>query len=353
MRIRVGFLGAGPRGRAHAQAYAGLVDRVELVAVADLDAERRDAFAEEFAIPRRYESYPEMLQTERLEVLHIAAPVTVRTEPIRAAAEAGVPLIVSEKPIAVHRREYDTLLQIVERAGAQLVINHQLRYQTNWQKVYEAVSTDRLGEVRRILVSCRGNLLSQGTHLLDLVVMMVGDPGPGRAIATVYGEGDFATTHPSPDNSVGVLLFESGLVVDCFLGPDAPPILGEESFWLTFGMRVLGEEGRAEASLEGGYRLWGRGDSRWEQERIDYGKQDREAQAAFTADLLRVLEEPGFRHPCDARVGRISYEWLEALALSGGLSTPVRFPLPEGVSGLAMLAERARARRALGALTEP
>ena len=67
---RVGLLGVGPRGLSQARAYM-LHPRIDLVAMADIDADRLAAAANEFGLERTYQDYHEMLDKEALDIVNI------------------------------------------------------------------------------------------------------------------------------------------------------------------------------------------------------------------------------------------------------------------------------------------
>jgi len=340
MTYRIGFLGCGGRGRTHATAYRN-IDNVEFAAASDVDSGRLESFREQFGVKRGYGPFQDMLANEELDILHIATQPTLRREPTIMAAERGVKVILSEKPIALSLPELDEMLEACKKSETTLVINHQLRYQTNWIKLREAVESGVIGDISIIRVSCWHNLMGQGTHILDLVISMLNDTSPTRVAGLVYGDGDFATTHASPNNAIGVLQF--GKECRCYfeIGPDAPAVPNETNFSLNFQMQICGNLGRAETSLDKGYRIWGKGDSDWVGEYIPYGTQDAASQVAMTADLLRCIEDKDFIHPCDARTGRISFEIIEAICHSSLRRTPVDVPLDTSESALLILKQKA------------
>ena len=59
-RYTVGIVGCGRVAALHAEAYT-LVPGTQLVAAADIDADKLDLFCERWSIPQRYGSYEEML----------------------------------------------------------------------------------------------------------------------------------------------------------------------------------------------------------------------------------------------------------------------------------------------------
>src|SRR5204863_887119 len=69
-RLRVGFIGAG--GHAFRNVYPAFrYAPVDLVAVADLQADRAAAFARQFGAERSYADYREMLAKETLDAVFI------------------------------------------------------------------------------------------------------------------------------------------------------------------------------------------------------------------------------------------------------------------------------------------
>ena len=70
-KVRIGIVGAGNIAtNAHMPAYK-VCDQVEIAAVADLNLERAQAFAEKFGIPHAYDSVEEMLANEDIDAVDI------------------------------------------------------------------------------------------------------------------------------------------------------------------------------------------------------------------------------------------------------------------------------------------
>jgi predicted dehydrogenase len=338
MAVRVGFIGCGPRGTAMAQAYQA-IEGVELVAACDIDEGRLAAFCERFHITHRYTDYTKMLAQEVLDIVHLATQPTLRVEPIIAAAEAKVKVILSEKPIALSLPELDEMLTACQRNGSRLVINHQLRYQSVWRRLHSALTHRELGEVTFLHAHCRMNALEQGTHLVDLVLWLLGEQMPAWVMGDSWGESDFAKTHSAPDNLVGVLVFADGLRCLVEMGPSAPALSDDDRMSMHFGIRVMGTEGWAQAWLAR-WQLVKRAEQQT-QLRLPYDEDNFAAQFAFQRDLVRAATEPDFVHPCDAQSGRASLEIIEALCLSALEGKRIPLPLPSGISGLATMRKRA------------
>jgi predicted dehydrogenase len=96
---------SGGRARGHAEAYAH-IDRGQLVAVSSRNAEKVAEFGDEFGVPARYTDYREMMARERPDLVHVNTPPDVRLEVFEAAAEAGVPALLVEKPLAIAGEDF-------------------------------------------------------------------------------------------------------------------------------------------------------------------------------------------------------------------------------------------------------
>jgi predicted dehydrogenase len=330
-----------------AQAYQE-IEGVELVAACDIDENRLALFCERFPIARRYTDYTKMLAEEPLDIVHLATQPTLRVEPIIAAAEAKVKVILSEKPVALSLPELDEMLLACQRNGSRLVINHQLRYQSIWRRLHSAVTHGELGDITFLHAHCRMNALEQGTHLIDLVLWLRGEQLPAEVVGEAWGEEDFAKTHSAPSHLVGVLMFADGVRCLAEMGPNAPALPDDDRMHMHFGIRVVGTEGWAQAWL-GRWQLV-KGAERQTLVRLPYGEDNFAAQVAFQRDLVRAVMEPAFTHPCDAQRGRASLEVIEALCLSALEGRRFPLPLPAGVSGLAAMRKQAQTSPPSGSL---
>ncbi len=341
MSYKIGFIGCGGRGRVHARAYKE-IENVILMAAADIDKDRLPGFQDEFNIQKGYNTFKEMLENEELDIVHLATQPTLRVEPIVMAAEHGAKVILSEKPLALNLPDYDTVLAACEKLGTTLVINHQLRYQTNWIKLREAVEAGALGTIRIIRISDFLDLISDGTHILDLVIFMLPNIPPTRVTGLVWDLSGFSKTHAGPNTSIGVVDF--GEECRCYfeIGKNAPSVPNVPPSPMAFQMQIWGDEGRAETSLSQGYRIWGKGEREWIGEVIPYGTQDTISQAEMTKDLLLIIEDKNFVHPCDAKIGRISFEIIEGVCHSSLRGEPVELPLKESESALVILKQKAK-----------
>ncbi len=118
--LRVGIIGAGILGSAHAGVVHASSD-ARLVAVADTRSSAgRDAARGTGAAC--YTDYTRMVCSENLDAVIVATPDPLHRDPVVAAARAGIPNILTEKPMATTRSDALRMRDAVLKAGAQLYI---------------------------------------------------------------------------------------------------------------------------------------------------------------------------------------------------------------------------------------
>jgi predicted dehydrogenase len=140
-RVRVGLIGMGLIGRAHA-ATLQKVEECDLVAVADVDERHAETVAGLGVT--YYRAYEEMLSKERLQGVVIATPNHLHAAMGIACAERGLHLLV-EKPITPNLAEADRLIDAAKRNKVQILVGHQRRFNARVEKAREVVRGGELG----------------------------------------------------------------------------------------------------------------------------------------------------------------------------------------------------------------
>jgi predicted dehydrogenase len=244
-KIGVGFIGAGGIAQGqHMPSYARLSDRVELVAVADVNELNARTAAERFHIPHVYTDYREMLQRDDLQVVVVATPNFLHKDTTIAALEAGKH-VHCEKPLACNAHEAREMVQTARRVGKLLHVSLQWRFSGVAQFLHKyIVQEGNLGEVyyaRAHALRRRGipgwgvfidkekqgggPLIDIGVHILDITLWLMGYPKPVAAFGATYakfgnrpdvvglmGQWDY-TRFTVEDFAVGLIRFENGATV--------------------------------------------------------------------------------------------------------------------------------------------
>ncbi|MCW8132072.1 MAG: Gfo/Idh/MocA family oxidoreductase, partial [Planctomycetota bacterium] len=273
--LRVGIVGAGPRGLEHAHSVHSVAG-LEVAGFADFNPDLREQAARTFKAPA-YESLAALCAKDAPEVLILATPLRGRKDLVLEALRArGLKGLVVEKPFASRLDEARAMVEAAERAGVRMFLSHQLRYAPEFVPLQQAFEAGHLGAPRRFRGVCFGNLLNQGPHLFDVLAWLT---GPRRLLRVraeacdhpAYLEkhstsayGYFKDrTHPAPMWMTQELEFEGGLSAEIHAG-----LMYErsEAFiddWLQMRVQVTGETGEAEAQVGSYFRMRKLGEEAW------------------------------------------------------------------------------------------
>jgi predicted dehydrogenase len=152
---RIAIVGFGRIAeRAHLPAWLALPG-TEIVAVADICAERRAHAAATLPAARVYSSTAELLREEAIDCLDICTPPHDHTPSILAACAGGVPRIVCEKPLTARRDEFARIVEAQLAGGSQLyTINSWL--QSDLHRLVDGIlAAGAIGQVRSVTLRTR------------------------------------------------------------------------------------------------------------------------------------------------------------------------------------------------------
>lgn len=202
-RLRVGVIGLGI-GRMHLEGWKKH-PQVDVVAIADPDAAKRQAVGDQFGIVQRYDSAEAMLAAEKLDVVSICTPNKFHKALTLAALEAGCH-VLCEKPMAMNATEGRQMLEAAQRAGKRLMINFSYRFSAASRALKAQVDSGMFGEFyfgrtvwhrRRGMpgfggwfgqkaLAGGGPLIDLGVHRLDLALWLMGYPKPTWVLGSTH-----------------------------------------------------------------------------------------------------------------------------------------------------------------------
>jgi predicted dehydrogenase len=192
-KLRVGVIGTGTIARVgHLPHYQAHPD-VELVALADVDADRAQVVADEFGASRVYTDVTEMFKQERLDAVSICTPNHTHAPLTLLAFENGVDVLV-EKPLCTDVAQAEQVVRAAEGLGRICMVGMTHRFRNEARAIKRFIEAGDLGQIyyakTRILrrrgtpagwftdksKSGGGPLMDIGVHALDLAWWLVGTP---------------------------------------------------------------------------------------------------------------------------------------------------------------------------------
>jgi myo-inositol 2-dehydrogenase/D-chiro-inositol 1-dehydrogenase len=141
--VRVGLIGAGRIGTAHAEALAHRVPGARLVAIAD----PRPGAAAAVAAPlgaRAHTDPAELFSDQQVEAIVIAASSTAHTRLILAAIGAGK-AVFCEKPMAQTLEDADRAIAAANSAGLPLQVGFNRRFARAFREAHDVIAAGGIG----------------------------------------------------------------------------------------------------------------------------------------------------------------------------------------------------------------
>ncbi|MBM3459450.1 MAG: Gfo/Idh/MocA family oxidoreductase, partial [Armatimonadetes bacterium] len=231
-RLRGVVVGCRGMGRWHAKALH-LAQEYDLAAICDLNEPLAQEVAAEYPGTAAYGSLERMLAEVQPDVVAIATPNSSHAELTSRCAAAGVRGICCEKPMAVNLGEARRMTAACRDHGVPLIVHHQRRMLGSLVRMRELLLEGAVGEVQVLRGSCQGDLLTDGTHVVDSLLHLAGDADPMWVFGNLYrtptteGEergmgfkasGGYRYGHPVESGAFGLWEFGDGVRAEVFCG---------------------------------------------------------------------------------------------------------------------------------------
>lgn len=158
--------------------------RLEVVAGADIDPAKRDAFQSRWGVTALYDDYLEMIRQEQPDLVAICTKGVLHAEMAVAVAEAGAPMIFCEKAIACSMEEADAVLAAVGSRNIPFNTGVLRRFNRAFHIARQMIADGEIGEPRAAVHYAASNLLHGHIHSLDTLSFLLGDP----QVVSIWGE---------------------------------------------------------------------------------------------------------------------------------------------------------------------
>ncbi len=196
MPIRAAVVGTGAIARGqHLPSLKALGDRVEIVAVTDVNEESAASAAAEFGVPRTYPDLASLLEAEQPDLVTLATPPIAHRDAAIAALDAGA-WVISEKPPTLSLAAYDEISAHEGEHGPFATYVFQHRFGSAAVRLRELIASGALG--RPLVAQCDtlwfrdpayfavpwrgkwateggGPTMGHGIHQTDMLLSLLGD----------------------------------------------------------------------------------------------------------------------------------------------------------------------------------
>jgi UDP-N-acetyl-2-amino-2-deoxyglucuronate dehydrogenase len=238
---RVGIVGCGGMGLSHARTWTAK-EKTDVVAVMDVNEESARKLGEEFNA-EVYTDYNKMFQESALNIVSITTWQNVRAEVTVAAAEAGIKGILGEKPMAANLGDSDLMIEACDRHGVKLAIGHQRRFIPQNVEARKLIMDGAIGNPTAMLRRDAHGLLNRGTHELDEMHFVLGDPKPLWVIGQVTRKTDRWERRVRCEDKCGAIICFEGGIRGTYESDLPEPGLQGDVIYGTDGILKRGPEG--------------------------------------------------------------------------------------------------------------
>jgi predicted dehydrogenase len=144
-KTTVGVIGCGYWGPNLLRNFAEN-ETAELRWMSDLDAKRLNAMGRRYPATQTTTDYKSLLADPGLDAVAVATPVWTHFTFAKDALEAGKHVLV-EKPLTASVAEAEQLIELAERNGLTLMVDHTFVYNGAVRKIREIVQSGELGDL--------------------------------------------------------------------------------------------------------------------------------------------------------------------------------------------------------------
>jgi predicted dehydrogenase len=256
-RIGLAIIGAGRVGLFRGE-VAARHPMVDFIGLADLKEDRLELVQKKTRADFATTDFNELLKRPEITAAIIATDEHLHVEPILAAAERGLPLLI-EKPLATELADSQNVLDFITKKKVDAVVGYTQRFRRRWLAAKEKVRTGSLGDVT--LVSSRAfmnrlvaldnyrrtsdaskisPMVISGTHALDIVMWMM----EGKQPAELYARSVDRALGPlcrGIDATAGTVVFDDGTLYHACISWALPIVWPGAVYSLEVG--ITGTEG--------------------------------------------------------------------------------------------------------------
>jgi predicted dehydrogenase len=338
---RAALFGLGKIARAHIHGYLAPenTDRIKVIAIADPIEEARQRFVQEYGIERVYSDYRDLLKEEKPDIVSICTWPPLHVEMVEESARAGVKGIVCEKPMSVDLGEADRMVTACRNANVVLIVGHQRRLHPRYVRACELIKEGAIGDLVQVTAICGGDLLTDGSHSVDLVRFMnndvpatwiIGnidlrdrgdiDPGSQTFGFQKWNETRTRYGHPVETGAFAVIHFSNKVRGIIEAGICARP--GYQRMWIYGSEGLIEISGDQPVAGEPPLRILTRGRNDWLVPELPQVNP-----IAREISLLLESIETGKLHPLDGTSARAAQEILMAVFESARTHSRIDLPL--------------------------
>ena len=147
-KVKVAIMGLGGRGGTVYAAYQDLhPDKTEIVAIADIDGQKRALYGQKYKVPHIFNSAEEFFTRPKMaDAVIIATQDRQHIDHAVSALDLGYPILL-EKPIATSPADCITIREKAKQKNLTAMVCHVLRYTKFYNVIKEQLAYGKIGKI--------------------------------------------------------------------------------------------------------------------------------------------------------------------------------------------------------------
>lgn len=150
-KYRWAILGTGKIGNRFAEALKNIPERAELWAVGSRSQQSADAFADQYDIPKRYDSYQAVMDDPEVEIVYVGTPGVFHARDMEMALQAGKH-VLCEKAFTINAAEAARIIELARAKSLFLMEAMWTRFFPVHVKVRQLLAEGAIGKVNGLSV---------------------------------------------------------------------------------------------------------------------------------------------------------------------------------------------------------
>lgn len=212
----------------HAGAYLANKN-TRLAALVEKNFERLNYLKFNFPNIPLYTDADKMFKEIKPDIVSITVPTSFHYENVLLASRYKCPVIFCEKPISFNLEEAKKMISACKMSDSVLLINHTRHFDPIIKKWSKKIKKGFLGRIYQGNAFYYNGLFNNGTHIIDLLRMFLGEP---ISVSMRYNQ---ITSNDGKDQNIdGIIIFKNNAVVT---------LQSLSRNYGYFGFRLFGEKG--------------------------------------------------------------------------------------------------------------
>ncbi len=169
--------------------------RFSITVCVEPDDKRRSDFMLAWGVPIGFRSIEEAFEAGiKFDVISICSPTTCHAHDLEIALRLKPNIIFCEKPVTTSLEETERLVEKCRNYNSLLAVNYSRRFDPDISVLKADMLAGRWGQLRTVVGHYNKGILNNGSHMLDLLNMLVGPMDVVRVGNPIH---DFFTNDPT------------------------------------------------------------------------------------------------------------------------------------------------------------